>query len=190
MLPAAGQMTNMILLFTQNTEHRNENLPVRFACAIIIITYIALNSVREVLQLYQQRWHYLLDPINLVSWLLYISSIIMIVPVFVNQLNELQHSCASITVFLSWFNLLLYLQRWVSLLRIFLLLKNKNINVSRLPKSIIKIELVEFNTCTTKGQFLESLALTWAKKNAKYWYVYLAKSEESNQTRCQYFLAL
>ena len=122
MLPAAGQMTNMILLFTQPTK--NGNLPVRYACAIIILTHIALNSLREVLQLYQQRWHYLLDPINLVSWLLYISSIMMILPVFVDQLNGLQLSCASITVFLSWFNLLLYLQRWVSLLHIFWLLKN------------------------------------------------------------------
>jgi transient receptor potential cation channel subfamily A protein 1 len=78
---------------------------------MIIITYIALNSLREVFQLYQQRWHYLLDPINLVSWLLYISAIIMIVPVFADQLGGLQHSCASITVFLSWFNLLLYLRR-------------------------------------------------------------------------------
>ncbi|XP_021938939.1 transient receptor potential cation channel subfamily A member 1 isoform X3 [Zootermopsis nevadensis] len=91
---------------------KHGNLPVRYTCAIIIITYIALNSLREVLQLYQQRWHYLLDPINLVSWLLYISSIIMIVPVFADQLSELQLSCASITVFLSWFNLLLYLQRF------------------------------------------------------------------------------
>jgi transient receptor potential cation channel subfamily A protein 1 len=89
---------------------------------MIIITYIALNSLREVLQLYQQRWHYLLDPINLVSWLLYISSIIMIVPVFADQLCDLQLSCASITVFLSWFNLLLYLQRWVSILMMFGLL--------------------------------------------------------------------
>jgi len=78
---------------------------------MIIITYMALNSLREVLQLYQQRWHYLLDPINLVSWLLYVSSIIMIVPVFADQMVGLQLSCASITVFLSWFNLLLYLQR-------------------------------------------------------------------------------
>jgi hypothetical protein len=124
----------MLPLFLQPTK--NGNLPVRYTCAIIIITYIALNSLREVLQLYQQRWHYLLDPINLVSWLLYISSIIMIVPVFVDQLSGLQLSCASITVFLSWFNLLLYLQRWVSLLHIFWLLKIKNINVVRLLKSM------------------------------------------------------
>ncbi|XP_023702416.1 transient receptor potential cation channel subfamily A member 1 isoform X3 [Cryptotermes secundus] len=88
------------------------NLPVRYTCAMIIIAYIVLNSLREVLQLYQQRWHYLLDPINLVSWLLYICSIIMIMPVFADQLTKLQLSCASITVFLSWFNLLLYLQRF------------------------------------------------------------------------------
>lgn len=94
----------------------NGNVPVRYTCAMIIIAYIVLNSLREVLQLYQQRWHYLLDPINLVSWLLYISSIIMIMPVFADQLTVLQLSCASITVFLSWFNLLLYLQRWVSIL--------------------------------------------------------------------------
>ena len=166
--------------FVHTQPTKNGNLPVRFACAVIIITYIALNSLWDVLQLYQQHWHYLLDPINLVSWLLYISSIIMIVPVFVDQLNGLQLSCASITEFLSWFNLFLYLQRWVSLLRIFWLLKNYSINVSRPLKSIIKMELVEFDTCTTKGQFLESLALTWAKKNAKYWYLYLAKCEDLN----------
>ena len=78
---------------------------------MVIITYIVLNSLREILQLYQQRWHYLLDPINLVSWSLYVAAIIMIVPVFNDELNRFQLSCASITVFLSWFNLLLYLQR-------------------------------------------------------------------------------
>lgn len=99
----------MFLLLLQPEMHGN--LPVRYTCAMIIIAYIVLNSLREVLQLYQQRWHYLLDPINLVSWLLYICSIIMIMPVFADQLTKLQLSCASITVFLSWFNLLLYLQR-------------------------------------------------------------------------------
>lgn len=107
-------MNKMCLFLLQPTM--NGNLPVRYTCAMIIIIYIALNSLREVLQLYQQRWHYLLDPINLVSWLLYICSIIMIMPVFADQLTVLQLSCASITVFLSWFNLLLYLQRWVTIL--------------------------------------------------------------------------
>lgn len=81
--------------------------------AIATMIYVTLNVFREILQLYQQRWKYLLDPTNLVSWLLYISSSIMVVPIFIGRLDEIQFSCASITVFLSWFNLLLLLQRQV-----------------------------------------------------------------------------
>lgn len=82
-----------------------------FISAIAIMIYVTLNIFREVFQVYQQRWKYLLDPTNLVSWLLYISSYIMVVPIFIGRLDEIQFSCASITVFLSWFNLLLLLQR-------------------------------------------------------------------------------
>ncbi|PSN57930.1 Transient receptor potential cation channel subfamily A member 1 [Blattella germanica] len=94
------------------TYDSHKNLPVQYTCAMVIIAYIVLNSLREILQLYQQRWHYLLDPINLVSWSLYIAAIIMIMPVFTDEFDQLQLSCASVTVFLSWFNLLLYLQRF------------------------------------------------------------------------------
>ncbi|XP_046587542.1 transient receptor potential cation channel subfamily A member 1 [Neodiprion lecontei] len=80
--------------------------------ATVTMIYVTLSVFRELLQLYQQRWKYLLDPTNLVSWLLYISSSIMVVPIFIGRLDEIQFSCASITVFLSWFNLLLLLQRF------------------------------------------------------------------------------
>jgi transient receptor potential cation channel subfamily A member 1 len=78
-----------------------------------ILVYILLSAIREVIQLYQQHWQYLLEPSNLVSWLLYISAIIMVSPMLCNQeLNHVHFSAASITVFLSWFNLLLFLQRF------------------------------------------------------------------------------
>ncbi|XP_048509555.1 transient receptor potential cation channel subfamily A member 1 isoform X2 [Athalia rosae] len=80
--------------------------------AIAIMIYVGVYVLREILQLYQQRWTYLMDPTNLVSWLLYISASIMVVPIFIKRLDEIQFSCASITVFLSWFNLLLLLQRF------------------------------------------------------------------------------
>lgn len=86
--------------------------PAMYISAVAIITYIGLNSIRELIQLYQQKYLYFLDPINLVSWLLYISAIIMVFPVFGGKMHELQFSCASLTVFLSWFNLLLLLQRF------------------------------------------------------------------------------
>lgn len=92
-------------------SHLITHTPVKVS-AVVILVYIALNTMHEILQVYQQRWHYLLDPINLVSWLLYICASIMVIPIFNGTVNEIQYSCASLTVFLSWFNLLLLLQRF------------------------------------------------------------------------------
>ncbi|XP_059479839.1 transient receptor potential cation channel subfamily A member 1 [Neocloeon triangulifer] len=81
-------------------------------CGICILVYIAINGIREGMQMYQQRLHYLLDPFNIVSWMLYISAVAMVLPIFDPNLEPIQYSCASITAFLAWFNLLLYLQRF------------------------------------------------------------------------------
>lgn len=81
--------------------------------AIAICIYAILSSVREVIQIYQQKLNYLLDPSHCVSWLLYISSLIMVMPVFCKgNITDANFSAASVTVFLSWFNLLLFLQRF------------------------------------------------------------------------------
>lgn len=81
--------------------------------AIAIVVYIIANTLREIVQIYQQKWHYLIEPNNLVSWLISISAIIMVLPVFSKGIVSDNHfSAASITVFLSWFNLLLFLQRF------------------------------------------------------------------------------
>lgn len=75
--------------------------------------YILLSSFREIIQIYQQRYHYLFEPINFVSWLLYIAAVIMVSPIFMDGHKcDFLFSAASLTVFLSWFNLLLLLQRF------------------------------------------------------------------------------
>jgi transient receptor potential cation channel subfamily A protein 1 len=80
---------------------------------IAIIIYILLNSIREIVQIYQQGYHYLLEPNNFVSWLLYIAASIMVSPIFLGGHKcDVLFSAASLTVFLSWFNLLLFLQRF------------------------------------------------------------------------------
>ncbi|CAH0547388.1 unnamed protein product [Brassicogethes aeneus] len=86
--------------------------PIMYISALAIISYIGINTIREVIQLYQQKYMYFMDPINLVTWLLYSSAIVMVIPIFGNQMYDIQFSCASLTVFLSWFNLLLLLQRF------------------------------------------------------------------------------
>lgn len=87
------------------------NLATLKTIAVMIVIYVLINSVREGIQFYQQGWPYLLDPTNVVAILLYFSALAMIAPVLTNCLPEYQISFASITVFLSWFTLLLNLQR-------------------------------------------------------------------------------
>ncbi|XP_050517339.1 transient receptor potential cation channel subfamily A member 1 isoform X1 [Diabrotica virgifera virgifera] len=86
--------------------------PMMYISALAILVYIGINIFRESLQLYQQKFLYCMDPINLVTWLLYMSALIMVLPIFGGVMYDLQFSCASMTVFLSWFNLLLLLQRF------------------------------------------------------------------------------
>ncbi|VEN45025.1 unnamed protein product [Callosobruchus maculatus] len=83
-----------------------------YVCGLAIIFYLAVNCLREVVQIYQQKVMYFMDPINLVTWLLYASALVMVAPIFGSTMYDSQFSCASLTVFLSWFNLLLLLQRF------------------------------------------------------------------------------
>lgn len=81
--------------------------------SIAIMVYVALNMLREALQIYQQRWKYIFEPNNLVYWVLYIAAVIMVSPVFNDGcVSDFHFSATSIAVFLSWFNLLLFLQRF------------------------------------------------------------------------------
>lgn len=89
-----------------------ETTSVMCISAFGILVYIGLSSIREMVQVYQQKYMYFMDPINLVSWLLYSSAIVMVLPIFGGTIYEIQFTCASFTVFLSWFNLLLLLQRF------------------------------------------------------------------------------
>lgn len=81
--------------------------------SIAIIIYILCSTLREFLQIYQQKWQYLFEPNNFISWMLYISAGIMVSPVFNGGwITDCHFSAASLAVFLSWFNLLLFLQRF------------------------------------------------------------------------------
>ncbi|XP_037720528.1 transient receptor potential cation channel subfamily A member 1 isoform X4 [Drosophila subpulchrella] len=94
-------------------ERINRTTAILF-CAGVIVVYIVLNSMRELIQIYQQRLHYILETVNLISWVLYISALVMVTPAFQpdGAINTIHYSAASIAVFLSWFRLLLFLQRF------------------------------------------------------------------------------
>ncbi|XP_016959263.2 transient receptor potential cation channel subfamily A member 1 isoform X1 [Drosophila biarmipes] len=94
-------------------ERINRTTAILF-CAVVIVVYIVLNSMRELIQIYQQKLHYILETVNLISWVLYISALVMVTPAFQpdGAINTIHYSAASIAVFLSWFRLLLFLQRF------------------------------------------------------------------------------
>uniref|UniRef100_A0A1B0CK24 Transient receptor potential cation channel subfamily A member 1 n=3 Tax=Lutzomyia longipalpis TaxID=7200 RepID=A0A1B0CK24_LUTLO len=86
---------------------------IMMVSGMAIVAYIAINSLREIVQVYQQKWQYLLEPNNLVSWTLHVSALTMISALFCGgHISDAHYSAASVTVFLSWFNLLLFLQRF------------------------------------------------------------------------------
>lgn len=81
--------------------------------AYAIIIYVVGQTFREFFQIYCQKWSYIFEPNNLLSWMLYIASTIMVSSVFNGGwVSDVHFSATSITVFLSWFNLLLFLQRF------------------------------------------------------------------------------
>lgn len=81
--------------------------------AVAIMIYILGSVIRETIQVYQKKWHYLSEPANFIFWLLDVSGIIMVSCVFLGEeISERHYTAASVTVFLSWFNLLLFLQRF------------------------------------------------------------------------------
>ncbi|KAM7358745.1 transient receptor potential cation channel A1 isoform 2-T2 [Cochliomyia hominivorax] len=99
---------------SEDCYERIQHSTAIIVCAAVIIVYIAASSLRELIQMYQQRLHYILEIVNLISWILYISTLIMVIPVFKSDgsITNVHYSAASISVFLSWFRLLLFLQRF------------------------------------------------------------------------------
>ncbi|XP_050683813.1 transient receptor potential cation channel subfamily A member 1 [Leptidea sinapis] len=107
-----AQLDNII---TQNknitTLGSNFEMVSLYTSMVGIISYNGICFIGELYNMKQQKWHYLIDPSNFVSWILYVSSTLMVCPSIAND-QDLQFSAAAITMFLSWFELLLLLQRF------------------------------------------------------------------------------
>uniref|UniRef100_T1JBU6 Ion transport domain-containing protein n=1 Tax=Strigamia maritima TaxID=126957 RepID=T1JBU6_STRMM len=83
-----------------------------YLIAITIMAFVFINGIKEIIQFYQQKMKYLTNPINLFEWFLYVSSSIMVYPVFSGVLHQNELAFSAVAVFLAWFNFLLYLQRF------------------------------------------------------------------------------
>ncbi|CAH2208376.1 jg3029, partial [Pararge aegeria aegeria] len=108
---ASGNSTNSTW---QNIDPKTqfESWIALYTSTVAILIYNFIGLIREMCNIKEQKCHYIMDPSNFVSWMLYISSVLMVLPCIYPIYDNIQYSAASITVFLSWFNLLLLLQRF------------------------------------------------------------------------------
>ncbi|XP_077302598.1 transient receptor potential cation channel subfamily A member 1-like isoform X1 [Arctopsyche grandis] len=99
-------------IYCDRMEEEITPTPMMYVSAIGILIYNSVSIFREACNIHQQKLQYLLDPGNIVTWLLCICSIIMIFPISAGHFCNTHVSAAAITVFLSWFQLLLLLQHF------------------------------------------------------------------------------
>lgn len=78
---------------------------------VYVFIFAAMNMVKELVQIYQQRWHYFLDTVNYMEWSLYATAMLFTAPTLFKLHFIYRWEYGSLAVFIAWFNLLLYLQR-------------------------------------------------------------------------------
>uniref|UniRef100_UPI00398F7D25 transient receptor potential cation channel subfamily A member 1b n=1 Tax=Pristiophorus japonicus TaxID=55135 RepID=UPI00398F7D25 len=81
-------------------------------CTIAVFAMTILGACKEIYQILQQRCQYLLDSTNLLDWLMYVTSILFVIPWMFNVSHPIQWQCGTISAYATWANFLLYLQRF------------------------------------------------------------------------------
>lgn len=61
-----------------------------YSSTVAILVYNGVCLIREAYNVKQQKWHYMVDPSNLVSWILYVSSTLMVFPTMFGYFNDIQ----------------------------------------------------------------------------------------------------
>ncbi|CAH1255376.1 TRPA1 [Branchiostoma lanceolatum] len=86
-------------------------------CIVICLAFGAFNVLKEIAQMMHQKQKYFRDVTNLLEWCLYIATLVFIIPFLTDacereDIVRLQWQMGAVAVFLAWFNLMLYLQRF------------------------------------------------------------------------------
>ncbi|KAM8784412.1 transient receptor potential cation channel subfamily A member 1 [Rhynchonycteris naso] len=81
-------------------------------CMILVFLSSLFGYCKEVGQICQQKRNYFLDHSNAIEWIIYTTSIIFVLPLFVGIPAHVQWQCGAIAIYFSWMNFLMYLQRF------------------------------------------------------------------------------
>ncbi|GBP94322.1 Transient receptor potential cation channel subfamily A member 1 [Eumeta japonica] len=96
-----NESVTLLNITTSTTTENFDKIVTLYTSMVAILIYIAICAVREVINVKEQKWHYLIDPANFVSLALYISSAVMVLPSLDGQIHDIQFTASSITVFLA-----------------------------------------------------------------------------------------
>ncbi|XP_046848679.1 transient receptor potential cation channel subfamily A member 1-like isoform X2 [Xenia sp. Carnegie-2017] len=102
----------------KSTELPEANIDVK-AAMVICLVFTGIESLNEIIQILvnlKAFMNYLLDPVNLLQWILYAMTIIFAVPCHENiaAKTSSQWKACSIALFCAWINLAMYLRRFAS----------------------------------------------------------------------------
>ncbi|XP_038664399.1 transient receptor potential cation channel subfamily A member 1b [Scyliorhinus canicula] len=82
------------------------------ACTTAVFAMSILGICKESYQLLQQGRQYLLDATNPLDWLIYVASILFVIPWIFHVRIPIQWECGTFCAYAAWLNFLLYLQRF------------------------------------------------------------------------------
>uniref|UniRef100_A0A672JFM3 Transient receptor potential cation channel, subfamily A, member 1b n=1 Tax=Salarias fasciatus TaxID=181472 RepID=A0A672JFM3_SALFA len=99
--------------FTNETGERDIMMVIFLSfCMMMVFVMNIYSIVKEVIQLWQQRWNYFKDYSNHSDWLSAIFSLLFIVPLMMNAQGSWYWQAGALGVFNSWVAFLLFLQRF------------------------------------------------------------------------------
>ncbi|XP_021077932.1 transient receptor potential cation channel subfamily A member 1 isoform X1 [Mus pahari] len=110
----AFNSTGIINGTSSTHEERIDTLnsfPIKI-CMILVFLSSIFGYCKEVIQIFQQKRNYFLDYNNALEWVIYTTSIIFVLPLFLEIPAYMQWQCGAIAIFFYWMNFLLYLQRF------------------------------------------------------------------------------
>ncbi|KAM4865541.1 transient receptor potential cation channel subfamily A member 1 [Thomomys bottae] len=111
-----GMAFNSTGIISESSDHleildTTKSYPIKI-CMILVFLSSIFGYCKEVTQIFQQKRNYFLDYNNGLEWIIYTTSIIFVLPLFVNIPGHVQWQCGAIAIFFYWMNFLMYLQRF------------------------------------------------------------------------------
>ncbi|XP_021080916.1 transient receptor potential cation channel subfamily A member 1 [Mesocricetus auratus] len=111
-----GMAFNSTGIINETSDHLEtvdtlNSFPIKM-CMILVFLSSIFGYCKEVVQIFQQKKNYFLDYNNALEWVIYTTSIVFVLPLFLNIPAYMQWQCGAIAIFFYWMNFLLYLQRF------------------------------------------------------------------------------